>query len=307
MIENIDILYSVTGQSLTFDAPEGAPASVTSSQVFENSYSDDDDAEAALSGSASISSVSTTFDSDSGYSSANPHQLNIASTTGIGIGDKLVAENAAGETEIIVVRQILSGASVESRHPLANDYVSGDTLKGITISHSVDSTWVADDDNISDTTPNPRWRWRLEYVGADGKTHLHHAYFDLVRYSAASTVTGLDVDAAYPWLRWLDSLPGYDKEDRGARIIREAYRQVKLMLAHAGKADEAIRNREVLEDLVVHKAAEIVAGSDLEAREVIERNFQAAYNNFIVAGQTEFDADGDGAASEADPSPVWRR
>lgn len=307
MVENIDILYGVATQSLTFDAPEGQPASVTASTVYENSYGDDDTAETALSGSAAISSVSTTFDAASGESESNPNTLNVASTVGISIGDQLIAENAAGETEVIVVRQITSGASLESRHPLANDYTTGDTLKGLTVTHALLDAWTADKTNISDTGPQPRYRWRLEYVGADSKTHVHHAYFDLVRYSGTSTVTGLDVDAAYPWLDWLNNLPVHDREDRGARIIKEAYRQVKLTVATAGKADEGIRNREVIEELVMNRAASIVAGRDLEAQEAIAKMWDRSYNNFILAGQTDTDDDGSGAATESDSSQVWRR
>ena len=307
MIENLDILYAVSGQSLTFDCPEGLPSSVTASAVYENSYGDDDDTETALSGSASISSVSTTFDLDSGEASANPHTLYIASTSGIAIGDKLIATNTAGETEIIQVRQLISGESIESLHPLQNDYVSGDTLTGLTVSHALLDAWTADKLNISDASPSPRYRWRLEYVGADSKTHVAHVYFDLNRYSAETTVSGLDVDAAYPWLSWLDRLPIHDKEDRGARIIKEAARQVKLKLFHAGKADEAMRNREVMEDLIMHRAAALAAGPDLQALKVIEDNFTAAYNNFILAGQAESDADGSGAATQSSPSPITRR
>lgn len=307
MVENIDILYAVATQSLTFDAPEGLPTSVTASTVYENSYGDDDDAETALSGSASISTVSTTFDADSGEGSGNAQTLNVASTAGISIGDRLIATNAAGESEIILVRQIVSGASLESRHPLANDYTTGDTLKGLTITHALSDTWTADKTNISAGGQNPRYRWRLEYVGADAKTHVHHAYFDLVRYSGTSTVTGLDVDAAYPWLDWLNNLPIHDREDRGARIIKEAYRQVKLSLSTANMADEGIRNREVLEELVMNRAASIVAGRDLEAQEAIAKMWDRSYNNFILAGQTETDDDGTGAASESDSTQVWRR
>ena len=297
----------MTGQSLTFNTPGGQAASVTSSTVFENSSSDDSTAESATTGSAAVSTVSTTFDAASGESQRNPHTLYVAATTGIVIGDHLVATNVAGETEIIEVRQIISGVSIESRHPLTNDYVSADTVEGTAIAHAVDATWVAAKTNISDATPSPRYRWRLEYVGADGATHVHHAYFDLVRYSVGTMVTGLDVDAAYPWLGWLDSVPVYDREDRGARIIKEAQRQIKLKLFHAGKADQAMRNREAMEDLILHRAAFLVAGADPDARAAIAENFDAAYNNFIIAGQVESDADGSGAAKPSKPSPPWRR
>lgn len=311
MIENIDILYNVTGQSLYFDAPEGRPSSVTGSVVYCNSDGDDATAESATTGSAAIeTNPDTTFDADSGLGQLDPTALNLAATTGIVASAKhprrYLATNALGETEWIEVTGVESGATARSRFALRNAYTSGDTLESTRITHAIDSTWVADDDHISGTAPAPDYRWRLEYV-VDSVTYVHHIYFDLVRYSGTTTVTPLDVDGAYPWLRWLNRLPTEDQEDRGQRVINEAYRQVKLKLHMAGKADEAARNREIMEDLVIHRAAYLAAGADLEAADVAIRNFNESFDNFIVVPKLEFDNEGDGAAAPSDPSPIWRR
>ena len=306
MINNLDILYTVTGQSLVFDAPEGQPSSVTSSEVFENTDGDDATAESATTGSATIDAVDTTFDADSGTSQRNANQLQLAATTSIRKGGRYIATTADGESEIVEIGIITSGQSVQSRFPLANDYASADTFKGLRISHAIDATWVATKNNISAPCPAPRYRWRLQYV-VDSVTYVHSVFFDLVRESGTTTVTGLDVDAAYPWLDWINKLPVHDKEDKGDRIIAEAYRQVKLKLAGVGKADEAARNAEMMEDLVIHKAAELVAGSDIDARETILANFDTSWNNFILTPALDFDADGSGAAVESEAVPMWRR
>lgn len=305
MINNLDIIFGATGQFLEFDAPEGAPTSIVSS-VFENADGDDATAESATTGSASASSVSTTFDAASGAAQSDPHMLYIASTTGIEKGSRYLIENAAGDSETIECVEVVSGVSIRSRLPLRNDYANADTLVGTTISHAIDATWVADKNNISDPDPQPRYRWRIEYT-AGGETRVHYAYFDLVRQKGGTTVTGIDVDGAYPWLDWNSKLSVYDQEDRGERVIAEAYRQVKLSLSMHGKADEAMRNREAMEDLVIHRAALLVAGTDLDAVERIEQNETKSWNNFVVAGQTDSDADGSGAAAPSSPARVWRR
>lgn len=311
MINNLDILYNVTGQSLYFDAPEGRPSSVTSSVVYLNSDGDDATAEGATTGSASIeTNPNTTFDADSGLGSLDPRICRLAATTGIVASAtaprRYLAANAYGESELVEVIAVESGVNATSRFDLRNAYTTGDTFESTRITHAIDSTWVADDDHISGTDPAPDYRWRLEYV-VDSVTYVHHIYFDLVRYNGTTTVSPLDVDGAYPWLRWLNRLSTEDQEDRGQRVINEAYRQVKLKLHMAGKADEAARNREIMEDLVIHRAAYLAAGDDITAAEVAMRNFNESFDNFVVVPKLEFDNEGDGAAAPSDPSPIWRR
>lgn len=309
VIENLQILFGVTGQSLVFDAPEGRPDSVTTSAVFENIDSDDASSPAALTGSASIeTSPDTTIDAASGFGEASPRTINVAATTGVVIGRRYLLTGAAGETEWTEAREIVSGASLLARKPLRNAYVSADTFQSTRISHAIDATWVADINGISSDLPAPRYRWRIEYV-FNSVTYIHHAFFDLVRYSCTPTVTGLDVDRAYPWISWMESLPTYDREDGGANIIKEACRQVSLHLAAAEKSTYAARNSEVMNDLIIHRAASLAIGKDIEALEVIERNYQATFNNFITTTKPAlpFDSEGTGAAAPAKSSRVFRR
>ena len=308
MIENLDIVYNVTGQSLRFDAPEGRPSSVTTSAVYENNLGDDSTAETITDGASAAveTSPDTTFDANSGTSSADPRVCNVAATTGITPGRRFLVTNAALETEWVDIITVVSGASCTARNNLRNDYVSADTLESTRITHAIDATWVAAKTNISANGPEPRYRWRLEYVVAS-VTYVHDVYFDLVRYAGTTSVTGLDVDRAYPWLGWMNRLSSEDQEDGGSRVIDEAYRQVKMKLAMAGKADEGARNREVMEDLVVHRAAMLVAGTDVDAAEAAAALFNESYNNFIVSPKLDFDDDGSGAAAPSDPAPVWVR
>lgn len=307
MIQNLDILYNVTGQKLVFDCPEGRPSSVTSSDVYLNSYGDDDDTEAATTGIAAVeTNPNTTFDAASGSGETDPRICNLAATTGIAKNRRYLATDATGEKEWVEVIAITSATSVQARFPLRNAYANADTFESTRVTHAIDATWVADKTNISVVDPNPYYRWRLEYV-VDSVTYVANVFFDLVRASGTTTVTGQDVDGAYPRMNWLHNLAAEDQEDGGERVIREAYRQVKLKMSTAGRADEAARNREVIDDLVIHRAAELGAPINSDWIPYIRERFSESYDNFILGAQTPFDSSGDGSAVIPNKSHVWRR
>jgi hypothetical protein len=305
MTETLDILYSITGQSLVFDAPEGRASSITSSDVYENTDGDDATAESATTGSAAVeTNPNTTFDADSGDGETNPRICNLAATTGIARGRRYLATTADGEREWIEVKDIDSGNAVTARHVLSNAYANADTFESTRIAHAIDSTWVADSNNISASlNPNPRYRWRLEYV-VDSVTYVHDIYFDLVRYSGTHTVTGLDVDANFPG--WLDRLPTDDREDQGERIIDAAYRSVKMDLYGVLKADQMARNAEVIDDLVMHKAA-IMGTQGAEDTEAAQARYEARWNHLIVQPKMQFADSQGGGAREVNPLPIFRR
>lgn len=313
VIENLDILFNITGQSLVFDCPEGRPSSVVASQVFEAIGSDDGAEEDALSGSAAVeTNPNTTFDADSGSSEADPTLCNLTATTGIAKGRVYLATTATGESEWVEVVEITSAASVRARQPLINAYASADTFQSTRITHAIDSTWIADKTNISDLNdPSPLYRWRLVYV-VGGVTYAQHVFFDVVRYSPGTTVTGLDVDRENPG--WLNRLPTHYREDQGATLIQAAYRGVKMDMYQTGKADQMARNRELVDDLVLNKAlylgvrAALAAGAAepvavLEAKEA----YMERFNNFLVTPKLKFDHGGAGAALPAQSAPLWRR
>jgi len=298
-----EILFGVTSQTLKFDAPEGVPSSVTSSEVFENSTGDDGTAETALSGSAAITgSPDTTIDAASGDDKADPTLLNVAATTGFAIGGVYLVASASLEQEWFECIEITSGASVRARHPFRNAYSSSDTVKSTEVTHAIDSTWVADANNISASLdPNPRYRWRVVYV-VGGLTYAHAFWFDLVRYRGEHNVTHLDVDAAWPG--WTRHLVAEHREDSGARLIKEAYRDVKVHLHRAELADQMAMNGEIIDDLVVFKAAvigersKIVQGTpDPEALALATEIYDSRFNDLIrVKPKIPFATDSTAAA-----------
>lgn len=281
-----DLIYNVTGQTLTLDTWD-RPASVTSLEVWPMSGGDGDTVETAF-GSPSIeANPSTTFDANSGDGQSDPNVLNLTSTTGIAVGRRYLATNANSESEWVEVIDVISGASARARHPLRNAYVSGDSFESTRITATVDATWVADSNNITDDfDPNPGYRARWTYVDAGSTTRVVDTYFDLVRYQGQHTVRPIDVDVLVPG--WMDSLPPEHREDRGARLIDEAYSEVKLDLHEFSLPDEMIRNREILNALVIRKAvqlaeeAKVILGSGtVEGLDLSQQRYQGRLDKLL--------------------------
>lgn len=248
-----DILFDVTGQTLTFDAPEGRPSSVTSVQVFAWRDSDDVDAEFSPTGSVETN-PNTTLDAAAGTSQSNARNIPLTATTGIAVGRTYLLTGAASLKEWVEVESVTAADSITSRHPLHNDYAVGATFASTRITAPVDATWVADETNIDDSAgPNPMFRVRWVYVVA-GSTYVADTYCNLVRYGARHGVLPQDLEASYTG--WLDALPTDHRNDQGRKLIDEAYRAVKIDLHGIELDDAAIAEAEIIDELVRYRAIE---------------------------------------------------
>ena len=307
------IYYNVTGQSLVFDCPEGRPSSVTSVTVYPSTTGDDGTTESATTGSAAVeTNPNTTFDAASGDGQADPTLLSVAATTGMVIGRSYLATNALGESEFFEVTGITSGASCNSRYPLRNAYASSDTVEGTRISISVDSTWVADKTNISDDLdPNPGYRVRWVYV-VDSVTRVHDDYFNLVRYRAGHDVTAVEISRVRSG--WLNDLPSEHQEDRGAVLIDDAYTELSFDFHRAGIPAEMLRNRDVVNRLVIHKAILMseydrasATGSTL-GYDLARDHFQGMLDGLVkVTNRTQMSTDASGAATTVAAESLWSK
>jgi hypothetical protein len=297
----IDILFGVTGQSLYFDAPEGRPSSVTSSDVFENSTGDDGTEEVATTGSAAVeTNPNTTFDAASGSDQADPRVCNVTATTGVVVGRHYRATNAAGEVDIVECAAFVAGATVTARQPLFNAYAVADTFQSTRITHALDSTWIADTNNLSGVfDPNPTYRWRLVYV-VGGVTYAHDLYFDLVRYAGRHDVTPLDVDRRARG--WMERVSSDDRETQGRSVIDEAYRILKMDLYNHSLPDQAVRNRELVNELVTLAAVALVDDTEANWKKYTDR-----LAHFIAWGKASVSVSTSGAAASVDPRGVWAR
>lgn len=312
MIENLDILFKGKNQSLVFQATEGVPECVVSSVVLENCSDDDSVAEKALTGVATPRSTpDASLTAPAGVGEKDRSLIPVDSSDGFERGGRYVITDAGGECEWIEVREVLAG-SIRVRIPLRNIYGVGDKIRSTEISHRITDAWLADEANVSDLrSPNPRYRWRLEYM-VDCKTYTQAIYFDLVRYSRGYSATILDVDALYPGFS--DRLPSHYREDAG-ELIKQAYRQVKMDMHGAGKADQMARNRELVDELVVHRTAligmraQLAGGANLsiEAIDEVKLSYEQRFQAFIAQSGLLFDGDEDGSADSTPRSRIFRR
>ena len=310
-----DILFGITGQTLHLDVPEGQPSSVTSATVFEWQTGDDGTSEDATTGTASVDSVDTTVDAASGRSQSNPRQLNLTSTSNIEVGRLYLLTGSNGEKEWVEPTEIATNDYIIVRHPLAHDYVATNTFEGTRISIDVDSTWVADKNNISyalETAPGYRVRW-VYVVG--GTTYVRYTTFDLSRYAGKHNVTPQDIDMLVPG--WIRVLPNEYQSDSGRALIDSAYQQVTVDLLQEGVNDEQARHQDVIDELTKRKAVVLwadarllVGGGDPISVELAKLRYDERLNQFVRGpSQVKFPVSTDetGAGSRVAPTAITVR
>lgn len=312
MTDSQDILFNVTGQTLCFDAPEGRPSSVTSVQVFEASDADTATAESAV-GSPSVESFNTTFSAASGAGETDPTKLHLTTVTALVRGRQYLATNAYGDREWVEVARIDStNVKAYARTNLLTDYASTDTFQSTRMTATVDSTWVADRNNLSPPlNPRPRYRVVWTYV-VSSVTYRHAAWFDLVRYPFSHTVTAQDVDRLSRG--WLYRLAGEDRLSAGEAVIAEAVQQVKVDLWERELADYAFRNQPALNELIRRKAVALVSEQAYQhggvALPVMEHDRELYWQRFeALIGQPKIDqqVSADGASGTPQRADIFVR
>jgi hypothetical protein len=304
-----DLEYGVTGQTLVFDAPEGRPSSVTSVTVYQNTTGDDGSTESATTGSAAVeTNPNTTFDADSGDGEADARVMNLTATTGIEVGRTYLIESATGEHEWPEVVAIANAASATARHPLANAYTTADTFKSTRMTISVDSTWIADQSNLSDgIDPRPGYRVRWVYVVAS-KTYVHDSYCSVVRYRGRHTVTPSMLDSMYPAYR--DRLPHEHREDEGRALIAEAYEQVRWDWQASDMNDAAMRDRDAVNRAVMLRFGVVMAEAsrDPDLLTLREQRYREFFDRiFRVTMKVAASSDDSGAAHRVAALPLMTK
>lgn len=246
-----DIVLDVTGQLVYHDAPEGRPSAVTSVEVFRWDVSDDDIAEAAIGAGSVEADPATTLDGSG--ATANTRSIPVAATTGIVAERRYLLTAATGLREFVEVDSITSGDSVTVKHPIHNDYpATTSTFQSTRLQATVDSTWIADETNLTtdDVGPNPMYRVRWVYV-VSGVTYVADTYFNVVRYAARHGVQPQDIEALVPG--WLDSLPTDHRADQGRKLIDSAYTEVRIDMHQIDLAASTVAESEIIDELVRYK------------------------------------------------------
>lgn len=291
-----DITYGITGQLLAHRVMQGQPSSATF-KVFRD-YAGDDQA-VEFEGTATIDSVDTTVAAAAGLGQADPHRVALASTSGIVTTRKYLLEEDGVQVWVQPIE--VFAAYIRVRHPLRRAFTTAATLKGTTITATVDATWVADEGHLSDhLDPNPDYRVRWEYVVA-GTTAVSYSYFDLVRAPVVHGVDIEDIEAAAPGLH--DTLPTDYRIDQGRSLIERAWRSLQAELAAMKVDTDAIRDEQLLGELVIARALVVLALGGWrpqpwpsvteylvevrwEYHRLLEKNFQVGNSRRLAAGTT---------------------
>lgn len=307
-----DITFAVTGQTVSYRVPQGRPTSATF-EVFHE-YADDTST-ALFSGTATITDPSTTVDASSGASQTDPQKINLTATTGIVTTGTKYLISEGGRSEWVSPIQVVSGDYIRARHPLRNDYTTAATFVSTTITAEIDATFVADQDNLSDPKdPNPSYRVKWSIV-MSGDDQVAYSYFDLVRAPVGHSIDIDDINARAPGL--VDSLPTEYQIEQGRPLVDAAWRAVQADLAALQLDTDAIRDEQILDELVILRSLKVLAnggwrplsfptiGDYIEATteqydRFLEKNFQAVMTRRAAVGPS-------GGAETVVARPYWSK
>ncbi len=310
VIKTQEIIYGLTGQSLVFDCPDGRPSGVVSVAVYASDADDTATAESATTGAAAVeTNPNTTLAASAAIGDTS---VTVSAATGIAVDRRYALAGAAGHWEWVEVVRV-SGTTITLRHPLINAYpITTSTFVSTRCSIGVDDTWAADQTNLSPMgTPNPgyRVRWAVTLAGA---SQVYERNFDLLRYPARHNVTPLDVERRFPG--WLDGLPIDFRDDQGRAVIDRAWEAIKADLYQDNKADQALRNAELVAELVTVRAmvlrnedAFLAGGIDPVRLEAARGLYAQRYNAVIRSAVAPLDVSGGGASTPNRPTPLWVR
>jgi hypothetical protein len=265
-------------------------------------------------GSVTVDTVSTTVDATSGQGQADPQKLNLTATTGIVTRRKYLLSEGSKQ-EWVEPIEIVSADYIRARHPLRNTYTTAATLVGTSMTATVDSTWVAAEENLSDISdPNPDYRVLWSFV-VGGVTYRQYSFFDLVRSAVGHQVDISDLNAYAPGLA--DSLPTEYKVEQGRPLLDAAWRSAKAKLRNPSINTDALRDSELVDELVIYSALVVLAvggwrpaayDSAADYLAVVQPQYDRFFEqNFVVTLKTPLDTGNTGAAEPVAPKPFWSK
>jgi hypothetical protein len=309
MRRSTDIIFNVTGQTLLHRVQQGRPTSATFAVFHENTT---DDGTPEWSGTATVENVDTTLDAAAGVGEADRTLISLAAGGGTNVVVERryrISQNGRSEWVLIVDK---NGDDLVASAPLQNAYTSGADFEGTHITAAVDATWVADESHLSDMDASPDYRIRWAIVVA-GATYIEHTFFDLVRGAIGHGITMHDLEDRF--FNILDSLPINHRDNGGMRILDAAWRDVKAALSGAHINASALRDAELVDQLVIHRVRLTFAENGRRPSDMTPAEFLAyaadMYDRFFeqhfklsskvaVAGQSG------AVATKKAAAPPWR-
>lgn len=307
------LVYAQTSQTLEFFPPQwakGVPTGTPTYSIWQALDSNDNTVE--LSGNASIDSVSTAVDVDSGYSQENRRRLYISSTSGIVRGRAYVLANTNGERELVIPEAIASNDYLDLEADLAYDYpASTSTLKGYRIYFSPSDSWTGDESKInSHVYP---YRARVSYsIDIDYQGWLE---FDLVRQAKSYSLNVNDLAEIWPDLR---NSEWREQHGQGfAKQIDAAFERLEFDSRLHGVDLNQLRSAQLFDELMRSAAVWLIAragGPAPGGREPTEfladakKQYQDDFMQAIGVLKLNVDQGKEGAITEAPfRQPVFRR
>lgn len=296
-MEPLDIYFGVAGQSIHYDCPEGRPTGTPTIEVFAYDVDDDGEAESATTGSVTVGNPEAQLiTGPAGPSQSDPFSLPIPEA-GLATGQPyLISEDGVREW----IEFVKLGENPSLRYSLANDFTVLAQVDSVRISVSLEDTWVADEDNLFGMTGAPHYRVRWTYV-VDGVTRVRDSYFNLLRYAGDYEVTAEMVDDYSPGFR--SSIDRNHQVDAGARMIRQAAREVASDLREVDIDDAALRDPELHNQLIVRKVVEIwkrgqlnSGSGDPTALELAMEKYQGFLDRHFTMGDSAVVGGRDGAS-----------
>lgn len=281
MTPHISLVYGQTGQVIPFYPPdaelvrEGAPTSAATYKVYAGTASNDDAVE--FEGTATLDSVSTTVDAASGYTQTNRQRLYVASTTGVTVGRRYLMTNAGGQREVITVALVALDDYVDLEEPLAYDYASGATVKGIRHVFTVDATFIVDESTITvassallgaESTSGPAPPFRVEWRYTTGSTAQRTwTSLAVVRQVAKSRLTAEQLRGVMPDVLFLEWVVQRGQDFAPQLTLAEG--DTRLRARAAGFDPDAVRDPEAWDRMVLYAwvtailRAQFLGGADV--------------------------------------------
>lgn len=301
-----EIIYGQTGQTVEMYPPEtdGVPSSATV-KVFAHDASDDDTEEFAP--SVTVDAVSTTVNAASGYSQAASNRMYLASTASMVIGRSYLATNTGTQHEWIIPTS-LESTYVTTQDQICYDYVSGNAVKGLRMSFTVDATWVVAEANISAPT-EPPYRVVWTYT-VGGIVRRHITYLRLVRAAFKPSVRLADLEAMLPELS--DDEPASRRGQQYEWLIGKARDRVRADLSCHEIEPSQVRDTELVDGLVRQAAYYETGlrgwaphGWDVAPwTDRMKADYESLLGRVIAGARLHLDRGTEGAASEA-RTCVW--
>lgn len=249
------IMFGQLGQSVSIDFPFGRPTSATFT-VLRAFIEIDDAANPEFSGAATLDTVNTTLTAAAGPAQADPQQLALASYVGLSTTDAQYLIAANGVSERLNLNEV-AATYARTRLALQYDYPIGATVLSTRLTAAIDDTFIQNISKISDlsdTYPDYRVKWTIIYAG---KTYILYSFFDVVRTPARHSVEIADVNDRAPGLAY--SLPVEYRSEDGRPLIEAAWRAVRAHLQAMNIAVDAIREDEVIDELVILRSLRVLA------------------------------------------------